>query len=130
MKMYRVLSLVIISAMFVAACGTMGMRMETRVGAGADRGDARSFPGMSNNTRIELEAETYRAPEITHNSVVIAGAGTDRTVIIGTLVISGNNARLSNLTIDGDVTITANNADLRDARITGSVNDRGRNNEW
>lgn len=130
MKSCKVGLIVVIAIVFLGACATMEFRVGSRPLGPASGSTVQSLPSMRNNTRIDLDAGTYRASAITHNSVSVTGAGNDRTEISGTLVINGNNVRLANLTINGDVTINANNADLRNAHITGNVNNRGRNNNW
>ncbi len=122
---YCLLSLVFVTVL-LGGCITPGFRIGVLTGSAG----ANTLPDMGNNTRITLEAQTYRASPITHNRVTITGQGAGQSRISGTLRISGNGVVLSAVTIDGNVRITGNNADLSGARITGSVQDSGQNNRW
>ncbi|TVQ24497.1 MAG: hypothetical protein EA383_11250 [Spirochaetaceae bacterium] len=124
-RRYYFLSLVFVTVL-LGGCMTPGFQIGMLTGSGG----ANTLPEMSNNTRITLEAQTYRASAISHNRVTLTGQGAGQTRITGTLRISGNGVSLSALTIDGNVRISGNNVDLSGARITGSVQDSGQNNSW
>jgi hypothetical protein len=89
-----------------------------------------TLPAMENNSSYQLEAGRYHGATIIRNSVDIRGAGTDRTVIDGRLIISGNNVTIRRLAIDGAVLLRGNNIDLTNTRITGAVRSSGSNNSW
>ncbi len=89
-----------------------------------------TISGLANNTEIQLEAGTYKGLTITHNSVVLTGRGSGKTIIEGNVIIRGNNCVIRNLTRVGDVIIEGNNADLEKIQIQGEVKSTGKNNNW
>jgi formylmethanofuran dehydrogenase subunit C len=60
----------------------------------------------------------------------VRGAGAGRTVIAGNVIIRGNSAVFTALTIEGNVTISGNNANLQGANIRGRVINEGNANSW
>lgn len=90
----------------------------------------RDFPALSSNSRVDLEAATYRAPLISRNQVNIFGRGTVATVLYGDVRITGNKVSLVDLTIDGDAILEGNNINLSSVRVTGTITSSGSNNSW
>lgn len=83
---------------------------------------------VGNNANVRLEAGTYRGTlTIDANNSRVTGAGAERTVIDGTVVIDGNRNELHGVTVIGSVRVSGNAnritaSDLNQAQVTADGN--------
>ncbi len=83
---------------------------------------------MLDDATIQLQPVQYVGTlVVSANNVAITGSGVDATVIVGDVVITGDNCVLAALTVTGDVTVQGINADLDGAQIDGGVSYEGPN---
>ena len=114
--------------LILALSGCAGF--EAAINMDVDSSGTQPLPAFSNNSTVDLEAETYAASDLGANKVTVIGRGKALTVVSVNWRITGNNATIRSLTVDGDLYLDGNNISLEGVRVTGSVRSSGQNNTW
>jgi formylmethanofuran dehydrogenase subunit C len=126
----------LISILVLIAFSFSGCISLTILPGGTQQGAPRSLDlgaiRVDNNANIRLQPGTYTGRlVIDANNATISGAGIDRTILRGDVVITGNSNKVRGLTILGVVSISGNTNDLTGAEVdTAKVRARGNNNRY
>jgi hypothetical protein len=91
-----------------------------------------SVPQNANNTTVTFDPSTDGKKitgdvNVDGNNVAVYGDGADKTIIDGTVTLSGNNARIRGMTITGDLILQSNDTAAVLVKVLGNVQVLGNN---
>jgi formylmethanofuran dehydrogenase subunit C len=125
------ISILILIAFSFTSCISLSI-MPGGTSQGAPRSMDLGTIRVDNNASIRLQPGTYTGRlVIDANNATITGAGIDRTIIRGDVIINGNSNKVRGLTILGVVSISGNTNNLTGTELdTSKVRAKGNNNRY